>query len=80
MFKVHQQVELTAVLTGGVGEDLRLGDTVVVVHVHPDEAAYVVEFLKLDGSKAVIGTVLPYQARPASRKDITHAHSVEIAA
>ena len=80
MFKVHQQIELNAVLTGGVGEDLRLGDTGVVVHVHPDEAAYVVEFLNLDGSKSVIGAVLPYQVRPVTSKDITHARHVEIPA
>ena len=80
MFKVHQHIELTAVLTGGVGEDLRLGDTGVVVHVHPIKAAYVVEFLNLDGSKAVIGAVLPYQVRPVTSKDITYAHHAAIPA
>ncbi|MDE2990588.1 MAG: hypothetical protein OXU21_05920 [Chloroflexota bacterium] len=69
MFKLHQQIELTEVLTGGIGDDLRLGDT-----------GDVVEFLNLDGSKSVIGTVLPHQVRPVTGKDITHTRHVEITA
>ena len=37
---------------------LRPGDVGVVVHVHPDGEAYVVEFLTLDGDTAAIATVL----------------------
>ena len=80
MFKVHQHIELSAVLTERISENLRHGDTGVVVNVHLDKAAYVVECLNLDGSKAVIGTVLPYQVRRVTSKDITHAHHVAIPA
>ena len=80
MFREHEQVVLTADLKGDQGEDLRPGDVGVVVHVHPDGAAYVVEFLTLDGDTAAIATVLPSQARAVTSKDITHARHVEILA
>ena len=80
MFGEHEQVVLTADLKGDQGEDLRPGDVGVVVHVHPDGEAYVVEFLTLDGDTAAIATVLPSQARAVTSKDITHARHVEIPA
>ena len=80
MFREHEQVVLTADLTGDEGEDLRPGDVGVVVHVHPDGTAYVVEFLTLDGDTAAIATVLPSQARPVTSTDMTHARHVEIPA
>ena len=80
MFGEHEQVVLTADLKGDQGEDLRPGDVGVVVHLHPDGEAYVVEFLTLDGDTAAIATVLPSQARAVTSKDITHARHVEIPA
>ena len=80
MFREHEQIVLTADLTGDEGEELRPGDVGVVVHVHPGREAYVVEFLTLDGDTAAIATVLPSQARPVTGKDITHARPVEIPA
>ncbi len=80
MFREHEQIVLTADLTGDEGEELRPGDVGVVVHVHPGNEAYVAEFLTLDGDTAAIATVLPSQARPVTSKDITHARPVEIPA
>ena len=80
MFREHEQIVLTADLTGDDGEELRPGDVGVVVHVHPGHEAYVAEFLTLDGDTAAIATVLPSQARPVTSKDITHARPVEIPA
>ena len=72
MFKEHEQIVLTDKVTGDEGEELGSGEVGIVVHVHPDRGAYVVEFLTLDGA-----TVLPSQARPVTNNDITHARPVE---
>ena len=80
MFREHEQVVLTADLTGDEGEELASGDVGVVVHIHPGNEAYVVEFLTLDGDTAAIATVLPSQGRPVTSKDITHARRVEMPA
>ena len=80
MFREHEQVVLTADLTGDEGEGLKPGDVGVVVHVHPDGEAYVVEFLTIDGDTAAIATVLPSQARAVTGADMTHARHVEIPA
>lgn len=80
MFREHEQVVLTADITGDEDESLRFGDVGVVVHVHPEGKAYVVEFRTLDGDTAAIATVLPSQARPVTSKDIAHARRVEIPA
>ncbi len=80
MFKEHEQVVLTADLMGDEEEELRPGDVGVVVHVHPGGAAYVVEFLTLDGDTAAIATVLPSRARTVANNDITHARPVEVSA
>ena len=77
MFKEHEQIVLTDKVTGDEGEELRSGDVGIVVHVHPDRGAYVVEFLTLDGATAAIATVLPSQARPVANNDIIHARPVE---
>ena len=80
MFKEHEKIVLTDKVTGDEGEELRPGDVGIVVHVHPDRGAYVVEFLTIEGDTAAIATVLPSQARAATSKDITHARPVEIPA
>ena len=73
MFREHEQVALTAEIVGDDGEALMPGDVGVVVHTHPGDVAYVVEFFALDGRTAAIATVLPSQARQITRADITHA-------
>ena len=80
MFREHEQVVLTTDLTGDEGEELRPGDVGIVVHMHPDGEAYVVEFLTCDGDTAAIATVSPSQARAVTSKDVTHARPVDIPA
>ena len=76
----HEQVVLTAQVTGDGGEVMRPGDVGNVVHVHPGGDAFVVEFLTLDGDTVAIATVLSSQARPVTGQDVTHARQVEASA
>ena len=71
---------LTDDVTRDEGEDLIPGDIVIVVDVHPDGEAYVVEFLTLDDAMDAIGTLLPSQARAVTSKHINHGRPVEIPA
>ena len=79
MFKEHEQIVLTADILGDEGEELKPGDVGIVIHVHPGNAAVVVEFMSLDGDTVAIATVLPSQARPVTSADITHARTVPAA-
>lgn len=79
MFKEHEQIVLTADVRGDEGEELKPGDVGTVIHVHPGNAAVVVEFMSLDGDTAAIVTVLSSQARPVTGADITHARTVPAA-
>lgn len=79
MFKGHEQIVLTADLPGDEGEELKPGDVGTVIHIHPGNAAAVVEFMTLNGDTAAIATVLPSQARPVTSADITHARTVQAA-
>ena len=74
MFKEHDQLVLTADISD---KGLQAGDVGTIVHIHPEERAFVVEFMALDGDTLAIATVLPSQARPVTGKDITHAREVE---
>ena len=77
MFKEHEQIVLTAEVSGDEGERLRPGDVGAVIHVHAGGKAYVVEFMALDGDTVAIATVLPSQARPVTSGDLTHARQAE---
>ncbi len=76
MFKEHEQIVLTADVFGDEGEELKSGDVGIIIHIHPDEEALVVEFMSLNGDTVTIATVLPSQARPVSNADFTHARTV----
>ena len=76
MFKEHEQIVLTADVVGDEGEELKSGDVGTIIHIHPNEEAFVVEFLSLDGDTVAIATVLPSQARPVTNADLTHARTV----
>ena len=60
MFKEHERIVLISDI---LEEGLIAGDVGTIVHVHPREEAFVVEFMTLDGNTAAIATVLPSQAR-----------------
>ena len=74
-----EQIVLTAAVSGDDKEELQPGDVGTVVHVHPNGAAFVVEFTALDGETIAIATVLPSQARPVTKADLTHAPTAETA-
>lgn len=76
MFKGHEQIVLTADVSGDEGEELKSGDVGTIIHIHLDEEALVVEFLSLDGDTVAIATVLPSQVRPVTNADLTHARTV----
>ena len=78
MFREHEQIVLTAAVLGDEGEELKPGDSGIVIHVHPGNAAVVAEFMSLDGDTVAIATVLPPQARPVTSADITHARTVPV--
>ena len=76
MFKEHEQIVLTADVSGDEGEELKPGDVGSIVHVHPGAAAFVVEFMSLDGGTVALATVLPSQARRITAADLTHARTI----
>ena len=79
MFKEHEQIVLTADVSGDEEEVLKSGDVGTIVHLHPGGDAFVVEFMALDGGTVAIATVLPSQARPITGEDMTHARKVTAA-
>ncbi len=68
--KEHDCVVLTSDLPS---EGLSSGDVGTVVRIHPDEAAYEVEFATLTGTTIAVSTVLRTQCRPVGHGDINHA-------
>ena len=74
--KEHNRV----VLTDDIDEKrLKAGDVGTIVHIFPDSAAYVVEFLTLDGYTEAVVHVRGSQIRPVSKSDITHARNIDVA-
>ena len=76
MFKEHEQIVLTADVSGDQGEELKPGDVGTIIHVHPGGNAFVVEFMALGGGTLAIATVLPSQSRLVTGADLTHARTV----
>lgn len=69
----HDRIVLTTDISD-VG--LKIGDVGTIVHVYPERRAFEVEFLALDGSTAIVATVLPSQTRQVTPTDITHARAL----
>lgn len=69
----HDRIVLTTDISD-VG--LKIGDVGTIVHVYPERRAFEVEFLALDGSTAIVATVLPSQTRRVTPTDITHARAL----
>ena len=65
MLKEHQQIVLTAPAIGDEQQKLQPGDIGTIIHIHPNQKAFVAEFTSPDGETIAIATVLPSQARPA---------------
>ena len=76
MLLEHDRIVLTANIPE---EGLEAGDVGVIVHIHPQHAAYEVEFFSLDGNTVTVATVMAEQARAVTNQDVTHARSVKAA-
>ena len=78
MLKEHDLVVLT---TDIQDEDrsLKAGDVGTVVHVHPGDEAFVVEFTTLHGGTVAVTTLLSSQVRPVTDEDIIHARKLVVA-
>ena len=76
MFNEHQQIVLTAPAIGDEQEELKPGDVGTIIHIHPNQEAFVAEFSSLDGETVAIATILPSQARPVTKADLTHARTM----
>ena len=77
MFKEHDVVVLTDDISGDECE-LKMGDVGTIIHVHPGDEAFVVEFTNVRGDTLDIATVMGFQMRPISRGDVAHARMAEI--
>ena len=73
MLEEHGRIVLTTDISD---MGLKIGDMGTIVHVYPERRAFEVEFLALDGSTAMVATVLPSQARQVTHTDITHARAL----
>jgi len=73
MIHEHDCIVLTQDLPA---EGLQAGDVGTVVHIHPDGAAYEVEFVTLTGQTVAVATVLPPQLRPVSSRDVSHVREL----
>lgn len=76
MFQEYEQIVLTADVIGDEGEELKPGDVGVITYIHPNDEAFVVEFVSLDGETAVIATVRSSQARAVTSFDMAHARTL----
>ena len=73
MFKEHEQVVLTAPTRNDYGELMRPGDVGVIIHIHPNHEAYVLEYFGINGETVSTGTALATQIRPVNTLDVLHA-------
>ena len=76
MFEEYNQIVLTSDVLGDEGEELRPGDVGSILYLHPNQEAFVVELISLDGETAVIATVRSSQARAVTSKDFIHARTI----
>ncbi len=67
MLQEFEQITLTADIPD---EGLKAGDVGTIVHIHPQGAAYEVEFFSPAGNTIAVATVENYQARPAAPDEI----------
>lgn len=78
MFEEHDIVVLTADVSGDESE-LKAGDVGTIIHIHPGNEAFVVEFTTVGGETLDIATVLRHQMRPITGSKVTHARVAKVA-
>jgi Domain of unknown function (DUF4926) len=71
--KEHDCVVLTADLSK---EGLKAGDVGTVVHIHPRDVAYEVEFMTFTGKTIAVATVEASNLRPVAERDLSHAREL----
>ena len=76
MISEHDVVVLTKDMPD---EGLTAGDAGTVVHVHPNNAGYEVEFMTLNGQTIAVVTVMARQVRAVTRRDIVHVRELAVA-
>ncbi len=72
----HDCIVLTASFPA---EGLEAGDIGTVIHIHPGNAGYEVEFMTLAGETVTVATLRPTQLRPIAHRDIAHARELRVA-
>ena len=73
MHKEHSRVILTEPVESDDGGLMSPGDIGVVIHIHPEGEAYVLEFFGVDGETVAIASVEASQIRTVTPEDILHA-------
>ena len=73
MIREHDCIVLTDDIPA---EGLQSGDVGTLVHIHPNAAAYEVEFVTLTGKTAAVVTVSADQIRPVGSSEIPHAREL----
>ncbi len=74
--KEHDRVVLSSDIPGS---GLQAGDVGTIVHVYPNEAAFEVEFVALNGNTVAVVQVGPEQVRAVRDGEITHARTLATA-
>ena len=74
--KEHDRVVLSSDIPGS---GLQAGDVGTIVHVYPNEAAFEVEFVALNGNTVAVVQVGPGQVRAVRDGEITHARTLATA-
>ena len=59
-------------------DGLQAGDVGTVVHIHRQGEAFEVEFMTLDGGTVAVITLLSFQIRAVSKRDITHVRELAV--
>jgi hypothetical protein len=76
MIREHDVVVLTQDMPD---EGLTTGDAATVVHVHPNNAGYEMEFMTLNGQTIAVVTVMARQVRAVTRRDVVHVRELAVA-
>ena len=71
-----QELEIVALNVDLPEHGLERGDLGTIVHVHQGGAAYMVEFVTLDGETVAVETLRSEQVRPIGRREIAHVRPV----
>ncbi len=57
---------------------LKRGDVGVIVHVHDDGAAFIVEFMTFSGDTIAVTTLTSEQLRPVMESELPHVRAVAV--